>query len=72
MARTTAAAEEEGAMEGATAEAADAAAEAAGARTSLCLEKVKKEERVHLRVPSKIVFDSCSKEILKNDILCES
>ncbi len=69
MARTTAAAEEEGAREGAVAEAADAAV--AGARTSLCLEKVKKE-RVHLRVLIKIVFDSCNKEILKNDILCES
>jgi hypothetical protein len=61
MARTMVAAKEEGAMEGAVAEAADAAAAAAGARTSLCLEKVKKE-RVHLRVPIKIVFDSCGRK----------
>ncbi len=60
-------------MEGAVAEAADSAAAAAGARTSLCAEKEKKEkERVHVRVPNKIVFDVCSKEILKHDILCES
>ncbi len=62
-------------MEGAVAEAADAAAAVAGARTSLCAEKEKgkkDKERVHLRVPNKIVFDVCSKEILKHDILCES
>ncbi len=44
-----------GGREGAVAEAADAASAAAGERTSLCLEKEKKE-RVHLRVPIKIVF----------------
>jgi hypothetical protein len=44
MARTTVAAEEVGAREGAVAEASDAAAAAAGARTSLCLEKAKKRE----------------------------
>jgi hypothetical protein len=44
MARTTVAAEEVGAREGAVAEAADAAAAAAGARTCLCLEKAKKRE----------------------------
>ena len=59
-------------MEGAVAEAADAAAAAAGERTSLCVEKEKKRKvRVHLRVPNIIVFDMCSKEILKNVILCE-
>jgi hypothetical protein len=46
MAGTTAAAtaaEEEGALEGAVAEAADVAVAAAGARTSLCVEKAKKK-----------------------------
>jgi hypothetical protein len=45
------------------------------ARTSLCAEKEKEnkeKERVYLRVPNKKVFDVCSKEILKHDILCES
>jgi hypothetical protein len=46
-ARITVAAEEVGAMEGAVAEAADAAAAAAGARTRLCLEKAEQRE-VHL------------------------
>jgi hypothetical protein len=44
IARTTVTAEEVGAREGPVAEAADAAAAAAGARTRLCLEKAKKRE----------------------------
>jgi hypothetical protein len=44
MARTTVAAEDVGAREGAVAEAADAAAAAAESRTRLCLKKAKKRE----------------------------